>query len=163
MYISWAFSSKQCITFKNIAIFWVVVPCSWAEVHWHFRGACCICHQGSEPHRRNEYIYFLFLSSFASSIYPHFLISGDFATGSWPVLIRVVSLTFSLACFPPLQPSCGMPPPCPIGCLALTWCSPSSLVQPRLCFDWLVPVSETDFLHCTVLQSSRWLSSYSVS
>jgi hypothetical protein len=32
-----------------------------------------------------------------------------------------------------------------------------------LCFDWLVPVSETDFLHCTVLQSSRWLSSYSVS
>jgi hypothetical protein len=31
----------------KMAVFWVIVSCSVIEVHWHFRGACCIHHHGS--------------------------------------------------------------------------------------------------------------------
>jgi hypothetical protein len=30
----------------NIAVFWVVAPCSLVEVYQHFRGPCCLHHQG---------------------------------------------------------------------------------------------------------------------
>jgi hypothetical protein len=28
-----------------MAVFWVVAPCGLVEIHWHFRGACCLNHQ----------------------------------------------------------------------------------------------------------------------
>jgi hypothetical protein len=32
----------------NMAVFWVVAPCSLVEVHQSFRGPCCLHHQGDE-------------------------------------------------------------------------------------------------------------------
>jgi hypothetical protein len=32
-----------------MAVFWVVAPCILVEVHWHFRGPCCLHHQGKQP------------------------------------------------------------------------------------------------------------------
>jgi hypothetical protein len=34
---------KECM---KVIVFWDVVLCSLVEVHWHFRGACCLYHQG---------------------------------------------------------------------------------------------------------------------
>jgi hypothetical protein len=31
----------------KMAVFWVVAPCSLVEVYQHFRGPCCLHHQGS--------------------------------------------------------------------------------------------------------------------
>jgi hypothetical protein len=31
-----------------MAVFWVVAPCSLVEVYRHFRGACCLHHQGDD-------------------------------------------------------------------------------------------------------------------
>jgi hypothetical protein len=33
----------------KMAVFWVVASCSLVEVYWHFRGACCLHHQGDCP------------------------------------------------------------------------------------------------------------------
>jgi hypothetical protein len=33
----------------NMAVFWVVAPCSLVEVYRRFRGACCLHHEGSQP------------------------------------------------------------------------------------------------------------------
>jgi hypothetical protein len=33
----------------KMAVFWVVAPCSLAEVYQRFRGPCCLHHQGDEP------------------------------------------------------------------------------------------------------------------
>jgi hypothetical protein len=30
----------------KMAVFWVVAPCSLVEVYQHFRGTCCLHHQG---------------------------------------------------------------------------------------------------------------------
>jgi hypothetical protein len=30
----------------KMAVFWVVAPCGLVEVYQHFRGACCLHHQG---------------------------------------------------------------------------------------------------------------------
>jgi hypothetical protein len=32
-----------------MAVFWVVAPCSLIEVYQHFRGSCCLHHQGDRP------------------------------------------------------------------------------------------------------------------
>jgi hypothetical protein len=32
----------------EIAVFWVVAPCSLVEVYQHFRGPCCLHHQGDD-------------------------------------------------------------------------------------------------------------------
>jgi hypothetical protein len=32
----------------KMAVFWVVAPCSLAEVYRHFRGACCLHHRGDD-------------------------------------------------------------------------------------------------------------------
>jgi hypothetical protein len=32
----------------KITVFWVVAPCSPVEVYQHFRGTCCLHHQGDE-------------------------------------------------------------------------------------------------------------------
>jgi hypothetical protein len=32
----------------QMAVFWVVAPCSLVEVYQCFRGACCLHHQGNE-------------------------------------------------------------------------------------------------------------------
>jgi hypothetical protein len=32
----------------KVAVFWVVAPCSLVEVYRHFRGACCLHHQGKD-------------------------------------------------------------------------------------------------------------------
>jgi hypothetical protein len=43
-----------------MAVFWVVAPCSLVEVYRHFRGACCLHHQGNSKdshlrtHRREN-------------------------------------------------------------------------------------------------------------
>jgi hypothetical protein len=38
---------------RKMAVFWVVVPCSLAEVYQRFRGPCCLHHQGfHRPTRR---------------------------------------------------------------------------------------------------------------
>jgi hypothetical protein len=31
----------------KMAVFWVVAPCSLVEVYQHFRGPCCLHHQGA--------------------------------------------------------------------------------------------------------------------
>jgi hypothetical protein len=52
---------------QKMAVFWVVAPCSLAEVYRSFRGACCLLHQGEDPvqkrrkKRRSELIVFLFV------------------------------------------------------------------------------------------------------
>jgi hypothetical protein len=33
---------------EKMSVFWVVVLCSVAEVYQHFRGPCCLYHQGVE-------------------------------------------------------------------------------------------------------------------
>jgi hypothetical protein len=38
----------------KMAVFWVVVPCSLVEVYQHFRGACCLHHQGDEAESTSE-------------------------------------------------------------------------------------------------------------
>jgi hypothetical protein len=30
----------------KMAVFWVVAPCSLVEIYQHFRGPCCLHHQG---------------------------------------------------------------------------------------------------------------------
>jgi hypothetical protein len=35
-----------------IAVFWVVTPCSLAEVYQRFRGPCCLHHQGDDSSAR---------------------------------------------------------------------------------------------------------------
>jgi hypothetical protein len=32
----------------KMAVFWVVAPCRLVEVYQHFRGPCCLHHQGDE-------------------------------------------------------------------------------------------------------------------
>jgi hypothetical protein len=37
-----------------MAVFWVVAPCSLVEVYQHFRGPCCLHHQGEQTTRRYD-------------------------------------------------------------------------------------------------------------
>jgi hypothetical protein len=34
--------------YMKMAVFWVVALCSLVEVYWHFRGCCCLHHQGDD-------------------------------------------------------------------------------------------------------------------
>jgi hypothetical protein len=50
-----------------VTVFWDVVPCSLAEVYWHFRGAYCLHHQGDSldyqtmQHNTSEDIFMSFI------------------------------------------------------------------------------------------------------
>jgi hypothetical protein len=37
------------LCFLKMAVFWVIVPCSLVQAYRHFRGACCLHHQGDHP------------------------------------------------------------------------------------------------------------------
>jgi hypothetical protein len=45
-----AFLSLTTSFIKNMAVSWVVAPCSLVEVYQRFRGPCCLHHQGDEWH-----------------------------------------------------------------------------------------------------------------
>jgi hypothetical protein len=47
----------------NMAVFWVVAPCSLVEATQRFRGPCCLHHQGDSPWRQlYSYLYVFILS-----------------------------------------------------------------------------------------------------
>jgi hypothetical protein len=42
---AWLWYSRMTM---KMAVFWVVAPCSLVEVYQHFRGPCCLHHQGND-------------------------------------------------------------------------------------------------------------------
>jgi hypothetical protein len=53
--ISYAVLTVEGIRFQvltavgtKMAVFWVVAPCSLIEIYQHFRGPCCLQHQGDD-------------------------------------------------------------------------------------------------------------------
>jgi hypothetical protein len=50
----------------EMAVFWVVAPCSLVEAYRLFRGACCLHHQGNRPTRRynpeDSHLYGIFVA-----------------------------------------------------------------------------------------------------
>jgi hypothetical protein len=33
----------------KVSVFWILAPCSLVEIHWRFRGVCCLHHLGDHP------------------------------------------------------------------------------------------------------------------
>jgi hypothetical protein len=43
---------RNLTTCSEMAVFWVVTPCSLVECYQRFRGPCCLHHQGYETTHR---------------------------------------------------------------------------------------------------------------
>jgi len=45
--------------FKNIAILWGAEICSQVDMHWHWRGICCLHHHGGSWWLRQHFLWSL--------------------------------------------------------------------------------------------------------
>jgi hypothetical protein len=41
-------NKKKLYVNMKMAVFWIATPCGFVEIYQHFRGTCCLYHQGDD-------------------------------------------------------------------------------------------------------------------